>query len=183
MEEAISALAREAGSLEPFKMYNKTGRPNPFYVAKTALGKHRPRLFCIPDDYKGLSRYQLSKNYEPTEQERIKYNLRFGNFWSNLLNKAAREAFNHRIQGSAANLLKLAAIKVHKELLKAGLNYDEGIIALVHDEILLHVRKEHAEIAKTILEKCMIKANNELAPEIKVEAKAVCGKNWYEAKD
>ena len=89
----------------------------------------------------------------------------------------ARAAMNTPIQGTAADIMKIAMINVYKELKKE--NLDAKIILQVHDELIIECRKEEKEKAKNILKNCMEKAITLLVP-LKVEVSEA--ENWYEAK-
>ena len=88
-----------------------------------------------------------------------------------------RVAMNTPIQGTAADIMKIAMINVYKKLKEK--NYKSKVILQVHDELLVEVEKEELEEVKKILVKCMEKAAKLLVP-LKVEVSE--GKDWYEAK-
>jgi len=88
-----------------------------------------------------------------------------------------RVAMNSPIQGSAADIMKIAMINVYEGLKKAGL--DAKVIIQVHDELLIEVREDQLEAAKTILcDEMKHAADLSVALEVDVHA----GKDWYEAK-
>lgn len=86
-----------------------------------------------------------------------------------------RLALNSPIQGSAADILKLAMIKISDFLAKN--NYKTKILLQVHDELIFEVPSEELEIMKVELKKLM-----ESAYELKVKlvADQKIGKCWYE---
>ena len=88
-----------------------------------------------------------------------------------------RVAMNSPIQGTAADIMKIAMIRVHDALLKDGL--DAKILVQVHDELLLEVKKEEADKAAKLLQKQMENAA-ELA--VKLEVDVHTGNDWYDAK-
>lgn len=88
-----------------------------------------------------------------------------------------RVAMNSPIQGTAADIMKIAMIKVNEAL--ADNQIDGAILIQVHDELLLEVNKEQAEQAKELLCKCMSEAAD-LAVRLEVDVHE--GNNWYEAK-
>lgn len=88
-----------------------------------------------------------------------------------------RVAMNSPIQGTAADIMKIAMINVASALSNADL--DAKVIVQVHDELLLEVKEEQAEMAKDILCKEMKNAAD-LAVALEVDAHE--GRNWYEAK-
>lgn len=88
-----------------------------------------------------------------------------------------RVAMNSPIQGTAADIMKIAMIKVNEAL--ADNQIDGAILIQVHDELLLEVNKEQAEQARELLCKCMSEAAD-LAVRLEVDVHE--GNNWYEAK-
>lgn len=88
-----------------------------------------------------------------------------------------RIAMNSPIQGSAADIIKIAMNRVHRRLEKENLK--SKLILQVHDELLIETAEEEVETVSKILEEEM-KGAAELAVELEVDSHA--GKNWYEAK-
>ena len=88
-----------------------------------------------------------------------------------------RAAMNTPVQGTAADIIKLAMVRADKALRDAGLQ--SRLILQVHDELLLECPPEEADRAAEILRKAM-----EEAAELKVPlvAEVHRGKNWAEAK-
>lgn len=89
----------------------------------------------------------------------------------------ARAAMNTPIQGTAADIMKIAMINVYNELKKEKLN--AKIILQVHDELIIECRKEEKEKVKKILKNCMENAITLVVP-LKVDISEA--DNWYEAK-
>jgi len=88
-----------------------------------------------------------------------------------------RVAMNSPIQGTAADIMKIAMIRVYKAL--RDKNLDARIIVQVHDELLLEVRSDIEEEAMKLLTDEMKNAANLL---VTLEVDAHAGSNWYEAK-
>lgn len=88
-----------------------------------------------------------------------------------------RIAMNSPIQGTAADIIKIAMVKVWKALKDAGLK--SKLILQVHDELILEARQEEAGEARRILEENM-KSAAELAVELVVDVHE--GNDWYSAK-
>ena len=86
-----------------------------------------------------------------------------------------RAAANAPIQGSSADIIKVAMIRMH-ELLK---DYKAQMLLQVHDELILEVPPEEWDELKPKIESTMESAIALIVP-LKVEANA--GKNWMEAK-
>jgi len=94
----------------------------------------------------------------------------------NIRGFAERTAINSPIQGSAADLIKLAMLKFETEKGKAGLK--TRMILQVHDELVFEAPIEEMEIAKSIIVKAMESAMSLSVP-LKVEAGT--GDNWLDA--
>jgi DNA polymerase I-like protein with 3'-5' exonuclease and polymerase domains len=107
--------------------------------------------------------------------------------WNNKFNKRQseiiREYVNYLIQATAALVLKVAVRAIGKEFRAAGFDpRTEGIILCVHDELLAEVKKEHAEQAAEIMERCMNKAMDDVMQGvIPSEASGGCAETWNEA--
>lgn len=87
-----------------------------------------------------------------------------------------RVAMNSPIQGTAADIIKIAMIKVWKALKEAELK--SKLILQVHDELLIETYQDEVDRVRTILESNMREAA-ELAVELAVDLHV--GDNWYEA--
>ncbi len=87
-----------------------------------------------------------------------------------------RVAMNSPIQGTAADIIKIAMIKVWKSLKEAGLS--SKLILQVHDELVIETKVQELDAVKTILEKNMREAAD-LAVDLAVDLQV--GPNWYEA--
>ncbi len=101
--------------------------------------------------------------------------LKSSNF--NLRSFGERVARNMPIQGSAADIIKIAIINVDEKIREEKL--DAKIILQVHDEIIVEALQNQAERVKYILESEMAHAVNISVPLI---AEAFAGKSWYDAK-
>lgn len=88
-----------------------------------------------------------------------------------------RVAMNSPIQGTAADIMKIAMIRVWKELKAAKLR--SRLILQVHDELLIETCLEEEEQVRVILEQQMREAAD-LAVTLEVDLHV--GNNWYEAK-
>ncbi|MDE7253541.1 MAG: DNA polymerase I [Acetatifactor sp.] len=88
-----------------------------------------------------------------------------------------RVAMNSPIQGTAADIIKIAMIKVWDALRQSGLR--SRLILQVHDELLIETAEDEVEQVRDILVKNM-KAAADLAVTLEVDVHT--GANWYEAK-
>ncbi len=88
-----------------------------------------------------------------------------------------RVAMNAPIQGTAADIMKIAMIKVYRSLLEEGLK--SRILLQVHDELLLEVYEDEVEKVKDILYRDM-RGAADLSVDLEIDVHT--GENWYEAK-
>ena len=88
-----------------------------------------------------------------------------------------RAAMNTPIQGTAADIMKIAMIKVYKEL--KSKNLKSKIVLQVHDEMMIEANIEESEEVKNIVKKSMEEAVTLKVPLIAEVSEA---KNWYECK-
>ncbi|MBE6549295.1 MAG: DNA polymerase I [Ruminococcaceae bacterium] len=95
----------------------------------------------------------------------------------NLQHFGERVAMNSPIQGTAADIIKIAMIDVDREIKKSGI--DARLLLQVHDELLIEAHKDCAKKALGILKECM---ENAVSLSIPLEAEANFGNTWYEAK-
>ncbi|MBX7356291.1 DNA polymerase I [Clostridium chauvoei] len=98
---------------------------------------------------------------------------------SNRIVKALGErlAMNAPIQGSAADIIKLAMVNVYNKLKERKLQ--SKIILQVHDELILNVKENELEEVKNIVKEEM---ENVLQISVPLEVDINIGKTWYEAK-
>ncbi|MES2566603.1 MAG: DNA polymerase I [Bacteroidota bacterium] len=89
---------------------------------------------------------------------------------------AERNAINAPIQGSAADMIKVAMINIHNEL--KGMDIKSRMILQVHDELVFDVYKPELDLIKPIIEKHMKEA---LPLNVPVEVGMGVGVNWLEA--
>ena len=98
---------------------------------------------------------------------------------SNFMQRAFGEriAMNSPIQGTAADIMKIAMIAVYKALKEK--NMQSKLILQIHDELVVETAKEEADEVKRIVTECMKNAA-QLAVSLEVDLHT--GNNWYESK-
>ena len=101
--------------------------------------------------------------------------LKSSNF--NLREFGKRVALNMPVQGSAADIMKLAMVRVHDRLKREGLR--ARLLMQVHDELIAECPAEEQAQVKRILTEEMEHA---AALSVPLTVDAHCGKNWLEAK-
>jgi DNA polymerase I-like protein with 3'-5' exonuclease and polymerase domains len=82
---------------------------------------------------------------------------------------------NTVVQGSCADALKLAMVELAQELPSGA-----GIVSTVHDELIVEVPEDRAEETKLLVEKCMLRAVEQLFPGLPVAAEVKVCNNWGE---
>ena len=95
---------------------------------------------------------------------------------ANLRSNAERQAINMPIQGTAADMIKLAMIKIHN-VLKTK-NLQSKMLLQVHDELVFEVIKKEESAVKELVEDNM---KNALKLNVPIEVEIGVGKNWLEA--
>jgi DNA polymerase-1 len=90
---------------------------------------------------------------------------------------AKRLAMNTPIQGTAADIIKIAMNSVSKELRKSGL--ESKLILQIHDELIIEGPDSELDAVRELLERCMTGAAR-LAVELTCDIHT--GKTWYELK-
>ena len=89
---------------------------------------------------------------------------------------AERMAINMPIQGTAAEMIKIAMIKIYKDL--KDNNLKSKLILQVHDELLLEVHKDEVDYISEMVIKNMKKA---IELDVPIEIDCGFGPSWYEA--
>jgi DNA polymerase I len=136
------------------------------------------------DTYKGLKRYMETvvedarKNgYVMTLMGRRRILRDIDSRNSLARSNEERVAVNTPIQGSAADLIKVAMINIHRDLKEQ--NLQTKMILQVHDELVFDVYKPELEIVKALIEKGMKYALPNL--KVPIEVGMGVGENWLEA--
>ncbi|MEP6595741.1 MAG: DNA polymerase I [Ginsengibacter sp.] len=91
---------------------------------------------------------------------------------------AERNAINSPIQGTAADMIKMAMIKIHEEFKRHNLR--SKMIMQVHDELVFDAHKDEIETIKPIIIDCMQTALL-LPNDVPANAEVGVGENWLEA--
>lgn len=89
----------------------------------------------------------------------------------------ARAAMNTPIQGTAADIMKIAMVSMYNKLKESS--YDAKIILQVHDELMIECKKEEADAVEKMLKECMESA---ISMSIPLLVEAEIAENWYDVK-
>jgi DNA polymerase-1 len=136
------------------------------------------------EKYPGVKRFMdeavsegMRKGYAETLMGRRRYLPELQSARAAVREFGKRAAMNTPIQGTAADIMKLAMVRVDEALRKEGLR--SRLILQVHDELLLECPPEEAEQAARLLRTAMEEV---ISLKVPLVAEVHQGKNWYEAK-
>ncbi len=150
-------------------------------ITPTEAGKFIEQYLTV---FKGVKRYmddivaQAKRDgYVTTLLERRRYlpEIRSSNF--NLRSFAERTAMNTPIQGTAADIIKLAMVQMDRALRERGLK--SRMLLQVHDELVFEVPPDELDLMKTLVPDIMSGA---IKLDVPLKADVSYGYNWYEAK-
>ena len=101
--------------------------------------------------------------------------LKSSNF--NLRAFGERVALNMPVQGTAADIMKLAMVRVEERLQQEGLKAQ--LIMQVHDELIIEAPVQEQDAVCALLKTCMEEVT---ALSVPLLAEVKCGESWYETK-
>jgi DNA polymerase-1 len=184
-EEAVTKEMRRKAKSVNFGIVYGQGA---FGLAEN-LGISRAEAKEIIDNYKiefaGVTRYMdeminfaREKGYVQTILGRKRWlrDINSGNF--TVRGFAERNAINSPIQGTAADMIKLAMVKIHQAFIDHG--FQSRMVLQVHDELVFDVVKSELEKVKPVILECMQTAMV-LPNDIPIIAEVGEGTNWLEA--
>lgn len=184
-EEAVTKEMRRKAKSVNFGIIYGQGA---FGLAEN-LGISRTEAKTIIDNYKkefaGITRYMddminycREHGFVQTVMGRKRWlrDINSGNF--TVRGYAERNAINSPIQGTAADMIKLAMVKVHHALKEKG--FQSKMILQVHDELVFDARREEVDKLKPLVVDCMQSAMS-LPNGVPVIAEVGEGVNWLEA--
>lgn len=91
---------------------------------------------------------------------------------------AKRAALNAPVQGSAADLIKMAMVKINQFLKSSA--YKTKMVLQIHDELIFRVPNDELETIEPLLENLM---DNALELPVRLSVEKGIGRTWYDAKD
>ncbi len=95
----------------------------------------------------------------------------------NIRSFGERAALNTPIQGTAADIIKLAMIDVHQKLQYGA--YNSRLILQVHDELIIDTASDETAAVSALLKECM---ENAFSLDVPIIAQPAVGDNWLDAK-
>ena len=150
------------------------------------IGRKQAKVYIDEylNEYSGIKKYMdnvieeaKEKGYVETLFNRRRYipELKSNNYLVRQFGQ--RAAMNTPIQGTAADIMKIAMIKVFKEIEKRGLK--SKIVLQVHDEMMIEAPVSEVQEVKDIIKECMETATKLNVPLVAELSEA---DNWYECK-
>jgi DNA polymerase-1 len=138
-------------------------------ISKQEAGRMISRYFrYFPDKARWVNRQRKRKDYVETGMGRRVHLNRY-------ISKCERNALNSPIQGTAADMTKMAVAKLHQEW---DYPYPFPVVATVHDEIVLDVPKQHAQKVAKFTKRIMEETAKEVCPSVNIKAEVVIGTTW-----
>jgi len=135
--------------------------------------------------YKGVRHYierilneARSNGFVKTLLGRIRYVPEINNHDNSVRQIGERVAMNTPIQGTAADIIKLAMLKIYRKLKTEDLH--SRLIMQIHDELVLEVKNEETEIVKDIVKTEM---ENVITLSVPLKVSLGLGKSWAESHD
>ncbi len=145
--------------------------------AEQYIGEYFKKYTKVKEFLDGLVANCKKNGYVTTilKRKRMVHEINASNYM--VRQAGERLAMNSPIQGSAADIIKLAMIKVYRELTRE--RTQSKLILQVHDELIIQTHKSELEKVKKLLEDNM---ENAVELCVKLLAELSTGENWYDLK-
>ena len=146
-------------------------------IAKKYIDEYLTEYSGIKEFMENITEEAKEKGYVETLFHRRRYipELKSKNYMVRQF--GSRAAMNTPIQGTAADIMKIAMINVYNELKKRNLK--SKIVLQVHDEMMIEVPENEIEEVKNILQECM---QNAVKLKVPLIAEVSIANNWYDCK-
>ncbi len=151
---------------------------------ETSVGEAKRYIDEYHEQYPGVKVYMkkqiaMAKEHGYVEtlfgRKRFIDELKSQNF--NIRQFGERAAMNTPVQGTAADIIRMAMLRSEEVFAKAGI--DAGMVSQVHDELIFEVREDQAEQAAVLLHEAM----EQVTPlKVPLKAEVAIGPNWFDAK-
>ena len=145
--------------------------------AKEFIDRYLEEFQGVKDFMESVVKEAREKDYVETLFHRRRYlpDIHSSNF--NLRSFAERTAMNSPIQGSAADILKMAMIELDREMRER--QFKANLLLQVHDELIFEVPQDELESLQSLVEEVM---ENAVSLKVPLRADSNVGDNWFEAK-
>lgn len=177
LENVDSSMRRSAKAvnfgivygLSPYGLSTNLGIP--FKVAKEYIDNYLSKYSGVREYMSRIVEDARGKGYVDTIMGRRRYIPQLLSKNRNIVSFGERVALNTPIQGSAADMIKLAMIRVEKELD----SMESRLILQVHDELIIEARDDEIPEVEKILKRCM---ENVMKLKVPVVVDVYSGKRW-----
>ena len=149
----------------------------PVYEAREIIANFYEAFPEVSEFFKKIVDNALKDGYVSTMHGRRRYLRELHDSNYQVREFAKRAAMNAPIQGSAADLIKFAMIKVDKAIKDAGLK--SKMVLQIHDELIFKVSKDEKDVLYKLVKDNMTHALDLSVP---LEVDGGFGESWYEAK-
>jgi DNA polymerase-1 len=149
----------------------------PVKTAREYIENYFARYSAVKEYMESNVEFARKNGYVATLTGRKRYIREINSPNFNLRSFGERAAMNMPLQGTSADIIKIAMINVSNALKKEHLN--TKLILQVHDELVLDAPEEEVERASLILKNEM---ENAVKLNVPLEVEVHTGRNWYEAK-
>ena len=182
--EAVTSEQRSSAKAVNFGIVYGIGEFSLAQDLKIPVKAARDYINGYLDKYCGVREYMTRikseaqrDGYVKTMMNRIRYIPELKSTNHNVHAFGERIALNTPIQGSAADIIKAAMVRVHRRLKEEGLK--SRLILQVHDELIIEAPKDEEEKVKSLLKSEM---ENVIKLKVPLKADTASGFSWYEAK-
>ena len=146
--------------------------------AKEIIDNYKKEFPSIQEYMDKTIQFAKTNGYVETLMGRKRWLKDIGSANFTLRSFAERNAINSPIQGTAADMIKIAMIKIQDEFKKR--KFKSTMLLQVHDELVFDVLKEELEIVKPVILNCMQHALT-LPNDVPTDAEIGSGANWLVA--
>ena len=158
----------------PFRMSQELGIP--MGEARKVIDTYFNQYPCIKDFIDQTLHQAREKKFVQTMLGRHRYCYDINSSNQRIRSAVERAAINMPIQGTAAEMIKLAMIKIHDRM--RNKNYKAKMILQIHDELLFEIPEDELEDLKDIV---IYEMENAMELDIPIVVDCGIGNSWYEA--
>lgn len=182
LEEVTSDMRRKAktanfGIIYGISVFGLSQRLNiPRSEAKEIIDSYFKEFSAVKDYMDGCIEKARKNEYVETILGRRRYLRDINSRNQTMRGFAERNAINAPIQGSAADMIKVAMIQVHDWMIRENLK--SKMILQVHDELVFDAHKDEVDLLKSEIPKIM---SNAVKIAVPLEVEVGLGKDWLEA--
>lgn len=144
--------------------------------AKDIIERYFREYPKVRDYMDRTKKFAHDNGYVETLMGRRRYLMQINNQNASARAEDERAAINMPIQGTAADMIKIAMVNIYNEFVKN--KFESKMLLQVHDELVFEVKKTELEKVKIIV---IDKMKNALKLNVPIEVEVGVGENWFEA--